>query len=144
MNALRLPATLASLEEVAHYTLELAGRAGLSAEASYRLRLAVDELATNVVMHGYLGGEGELRITGGMDDWTVWLRLEDDAPYFDPGADRPPPDPELPLSERPIGGLGIHLALTALDAFSHDYTDEHNSSTLVIRRPGHQAGTPIE
>jgi anti-sigma regulatory factor (Ser/Thr protein kinase) len=144
MKTLCLPATLESLEEVAHYALELAGRAGLCAEASYRLRLAADELATNVVMHGYRGGEGELRISGGLNEWTVWLRLEDDAPCFDPGADRPPPDPELPLSQRPIGGLGIHLALTALDAFSHRYTDEHNSVTLVIRRPGHQSGTPIE
>ncbi|MFJ9821470.1 ATP-binding protein [Streptomyces sp. NPDC101151] len=137
MNALRLSAALTSLEDVAAYVGELTERAGLPTEAAYRLRLATDELATNVVMHGYRGSEGELRLTGGMDEHTVWIRLEDDTPRFDPSANRLPPRTDLPLSERPIGGLGIHLALTALDDFRHHYTDGHNSSTLVIRRHDH-------
>ncbi|MFD4138611.1 MULTISPECIES: ATP-binding protein [unclassified Streptomyces] len=137
MNALRLSAALTSLEDVARYVLDLAERAGLPTETAYRLRLATDELATNVVMHGYRGSAGELRIAGGMDEETVWIRLEDDAPRFDPGANRPPPQTRLPLAQRPIGGLGIHLALSALDDFSHHYTDGHNSSTLVIRRRDH-------
>ncbi|GAA2752358.1 ATP-binding protein [Kitasatospora cinereorecta] len=134
MSELRLAAALTSLEEIAPYVLDLAERAGLSPEATYRLRLAVDELATNVVMHGYRGGEGELRLVGGMDGQQVWIRLEDDAPPFDPSAGCLLPHTELPLSQRPIGGLGIHLALTALDDFQHRYTDGHNSCTLVIRR----------
>ncbi|MDH6574771.1 ATP-binding protein [Kitasatospora sp. MAP5-34] len=134
MNALRIPAALTSLEDVAHFCQSLAERAGLSTDAAYRLRLATDELATNVVMHGYRGGEGELRLAGGMDEDTVWIRLEDDAPPFDPGAGCRPPQPDVPLAQRGIGGLGIHLALTSLDDFSHRYTDGHNSCTLVIRR----------
>jgi anti-sigma regulatory factor (Ser/Thr protein kinase) len=134
MNSLRLPAELTSLEQVARCVLEHAERAGLSAEAAYRLRLAVDELATNVVMHGYRGRPGELRLSTGTDQQTAWVRLEDDAPCFDPSAGCLLPHAELPLSQRPVGGLGIHLALTALDGFSHSYTDGHNTSTLVIRR----------
>ncbi|MFE3648245.1 ATP-binding protein [Streptomyces sp. NPDC059152] len=137
MNALCLPAALASLDEIARYVLDLAGQAGLPDEPSYRLRLAADELATNVVMHGYRGSAGELRIVGGMDEDTVWIRMEDEAPRFDPGANRVPPQTQLPLAQRTIGGLGIHLALTALDDFSHRYADGHNSSTLVIRRHDH-------
>ncbi|MGF1425304.1 ATP-binding protein [Kitasatospora sp. LaBMicrA B282] len=142
MNPLRLPAEPASLERIARYVLEHAERAGLSAEAGYRLRLATDELATNVVVHGYRGRAGELRLSAGTDGRSAWVRLEDDAPRFDPSAGCLPPRTELPLSERPIGGLGIHLALTALDGFSHDYAEGHNTSTLVIRldRPG----TPTE
>ncbi|MEV7775711.1 ATP-binding protein [Kitasatospora sp. NPDC086791] len=134
MDALRIVATLTSLEEVARFCHELAERAGLAPEAAYRLRLATDELATNVVMHGYRGSEGELRLAGGMDEDTVWIRLEDDAPPFDPAAGCKPPTPDVPLSQRTIGGLGIHLALTALDDFSHRYADGHNRSTLVMRR----------
>ncbi|MFJ9845932.1 ATP-binding protein [Kitasatospora sp. NPDC101155] len=134
MTALRIAAALTSLDEVAHFCHELAERAGLGPEAAYRLRLATDELATNVVMHGYRGGEGELRLTGGMDEDTVWIRLEDDAPPFDPAAGCRPPTPDVPLARRPIGGLGIHLALTALDAFNYRYADGHNRSALVIRR----------
>ncbi|MEU9125471.1 ATP-binding protein [Streptomyces sp. NPDC048506] len=137
MNALCLPAALTSLDEIARYVLDLAGRAGLSDEHSYRLRLATDELATNVVMHGYRGSAGELCIVGGMDEDTVWIRMEDDAPRFDPAAHCVPPQTRLPLAQRTIGGLGIHLALTALDGFGHHYADGRNSSTLVIRRHEH-------
>lgn len=137
MNALCLCAALTSLDEIARYVLDLAGRAGLSEETSYRLRLATDELATNVVMHGYRGRAGELRLVGGMDEDTVWIRIEDDAPRFDPGAHCVPPQTQLPLAQRAVGGLGIHLALTALDDFSHRYADGHNRSTLVMRRHDH-------
>ncbi|WP_037838857.1 ATP-binding protein [Streptomyces sp. NRRL S-1813] len=137
MNALCLSAALTSLDEIARYVLDLAGRAGLSEETTYRLRLATDELATNVVMHGYRGNAGELRLVGGMEADTVWIRMEDDAPRFDPGAHCVPPQTQLPLAQRAIGGLGIHLALTALDDFSHRYADGHNSSTLVMRRHDH-------
>ncbi len=139
-----LPAELASLDEIAGYVLDLAGRAGLPDDTAYRLRLATDELATNVVMHGYAGTAGELRITGGMDEGTVWIRLEDDAPRFDPGANCPDPQTHLPLAQRAIGGLGIHLALTALDDFTHGYADGHNTSTLTVRRddPGDHHPTP--
>ncbi|MEU8517014.1 ATP-binding protein [Kitasatospora sp. NPDC048722] len=138
MTALRLPAALDSLDELARYVLAFAVRAGLPPEAAYRLRLAVDELATNAVLHGYRGRDGELRITTGMDAQTAWIRLEDDAPPFDPGAARPDPHIGLPLAQRPIGGLGIHLALIALDDYQHTRTDGHNTSLLVIRRD-HQA-----
>ncbi|MEU2828853.1 ATP-binding protein [Streptomyces lavendulae] len=134
MNALRLSAALTSLEDVARYVLDLAERAGLTEEASYRLRLATDELATNVVMHGYHGSEGELRIEGGMDEDTVWIRLEDDAPAFDPAAHCLPPDITVPLAERAIGGLGIHLALTSVDEFTYTCTGARNRTTLVMRR----------
>ncbi|MGW2255011.1 ATP-binding protein [Kitasatospora sp. NPDC001660] len=138
MTALRLPAALDSLDELARYVLAFAARAGLPPEVAYRLRLAADELATNVVLHGYRGRDGELRISSGTDGERVWVRLEDDAPPFDPSADRPDPHTDLPLALRPIGGLGIHLALTALDDYRHDHTDGHNTSLLVIRRD-HQA-----
>ncbi|WP_372404655.1 ATP-binding protein [Streptomyces luteireticuli] len=140
LGVLRLPGTLTSLQAVARFALDLAALAGLPDEAAYRLRLAADELATNVVVHGYRGREGELRLEGGVDPDTVWLRLEDDAPRFDPRDGHRPPQTDLPLEQRPIGGLGVHLALTALDDFSHGYADGRNSSTLVIRRdgPGHR------
>ncbi|MEU7164125.1 ATP-binding protein [Streptomyces morookaense] len=135
-GVLRLPGKLTSLQAVARYVLDLAARAGLSADDTHRLRLAADELATNVILHGYRDCQGELRLEGGADLHTVWLRLEDDAPRFDPRQGHRPPQTHLPLERRPIGGLGIHLALTALDGFSHGYTDGRNRSTLVIRRGG--------
>ncbi|HEX5120954.1 MAG TPA: ATP-binding protein [Pseudonocardiaceae bacterium] len=111
----------------------VARRAGLAERAAYRLRLAVDELATNVVTHGYHGGPGRLDVAAGYDaDW-VWLRLEDDAPPFDPRSHDSAPALDGPPRE---GGYGIFLALTNVDSFDYARIGGRNRSTLLMRRPG--------
>ncbi|WP_449064140.1 ATP-binding protein [Planomonospora algeriensis] len=130
----RIPASLESLDVVARYIGSLAERAGLTPATAYRLRLAADELVTNVITHGYRGREGELHLEGGVDRDTVWVRFEDDAPPFDPRAGLRPPEWKVPVAERRIGGLGVFLALTALDGFTYELVSGRNRSTLLVRR----------
>ncbi|WP_214412401.1 ATP-binding protein [Sphaerisporangium fuscum] len=132
----RIPASLESLDEVAGYIRALADRAGLPAARAHRLRLAADELATNIVVHGYRDTQGELAVEGGVDGETVWVRLEDDARPFDPRDGLQAPDQDLPVSCRRIGGLGVYLALTALDGYTYERVAGRNISTLRIRRDG--------
>jgi anti-sigma regulatory factor (Ser/Thr protein kinase) len=42
---------------------------------------------------------------------------------------------DLPLAERPIGGLGVFLAMENVDEFRHEYVDDRNRNILVMRRP---------
>ncbi|MFJ5230893.1 ATP-binding protein [Kitasatospora sp. NPDC088391] len=133
---LAVPAALGSLHQVADFVRGLADRAGLSTEAAYRLRLAADELATNIVVHGYRGAPGPIRLAGHVDGQEVRLRFEDDAPPFDPRRTALPPDLDRPLSERRIGGLGVFLALTSVDCFDYERTDGHNVCTLAVRGAG--------
>ena len=65
----------------------------------------------------------------------VQLRFEDDAPSFDPRDGMHAPDLKAPLSERGIGGLGVFLALTAVDYFGYERVSGRNVSTLVINIP---------
>ena len=60
MEPLILPGTLDSLSKIGAYVLEAASQAGLERKIAYRLRLAVDEIATNSIVHGYdrVGEEG--------------------------------------------------------------------------------------
>src|SRR5439155_1550196 len=51
-NSLTVPATMDALAEIAAFVLAEADAAGLGRQARYRLRLAVDELATNIIIHG--------------------------------------------------------------------------------------------
>ncbi|HXV96967.1 MAG TPA: ATP-binding protein, partial [Anaerolineae bacterium] len=53
MEALTVPGTLDSLSVIGKYVLTAAATAGLDKKVSYRLRLAVDEIATNIITHGY-------------------------------------------------------------------------------------------
>ena len=128
-----VPASLASLEEVAVYVRTLADRAGLSPRDAHRLRLAADELVTNIVLHGYQDREGSLILEGGVDRERVWLRIQDEGRPFDPRTGLRPPEHGVPLAERRIGGLGIFLALSSLDDFSYEPVAGRNTSTLVVR-----------
>jgi anti-sigma regulatory factor (Ser/Thr protein kinase) len=120
--------------DVARFVAALADDAGLTARQSYRLRLAADELATNVVEHGYLGGIGTLDLEAGIRPDLVWLRIQDDAPPFDPVAyareARPTDDP----GSLRAGGCGLLLVRHSVDAFHYDYVAGRNRSTFCVRR----------
>lgn len=134
--ALEVPATVGALGDIATFVLRLAGRAGLDKGAAYRLRLAVDELATNIVMHGYRGGDGRITVRGRSGPGGVRIVIEDSAPAFDPVEGRLPPCPGVPPEDRRIGGLGIHLALTSVDEFDYAHRDGRNISTLTVKAEG--------
>ncbi|MEV7418890.1 anti-sigma regulatory factor [Streptomyces sp. NPDC089919] len=130
--ALEVPATLAALSEIAGFVLGLADAAGLGRGPAYRLRLAVDELATNVVTHGYRGGDGRITVRGRAGAGWVRVLLEDTAPAFDPVAGCLPPATGVPPERRRVGGLGIHLALTSVDEFSYVRIEDRNISALTV------------
>jgi serine/threonine-protein kinase RsbW len=48
-----LPAVLDSLGEIRRYVKEAAERAGIDEARAYQLQLAVDEIATNIILYGY-------------------------------------------------------------------------------------------
>lgn len=140
MQRLTLPATLDSLDAVTRFVEEIGATAGLRDEQRYRLRLAVEEIATNIVTHGY--GESErpvpadasFCVEGAADPDRVWVRLIDGAPEFDPTRTADPADLDRPLEQRQIGGLGIYLVRTSLDEFTYRREDGHNLTTLALKR----------
>ncbi len=73
------------------------------------LHLALDEIVSNVVLHGCTADRAcHISVDLAVDGDEVEVHVRDDADQFDP-LQKPDPDPSLPLSDRPIGGLGIYL-----------------------------------
>jgi serine/threonine-protein kinase RsbW len=112
----------------------LAAAAGMSHSQAYRMRLAAEEITTNTVVHGYLGGDGWIDIDAGFDRNWVWMRFEDDAPEFDPTTYDPAPRLAMEPSAAPPGGLGVFLAVTSVDRFEYSYAGGRNRNLLKIRR----------
>src|SRR5688572_27165387 len=115
MPTLTLPGELESLEPLADLVLEQAALAGLDDKATYQLRLAVDEIATNIIVHGYQehGLKGDLIATAEVDNRSLTVTLEDSAVPYDPldrDIARVEADFDKPLEEREIGGLGVYFA----------------------------------
>jgi anti-sigma regulatory factor (Ser/Thr protein kinase) len=138
---LTVPATLDSLAPIATYVLAAADEAGLDRRARYRLRLSVDELASNIIMHGCAeatdaGVEpAPIELRAEIDDKTLTVTIEDSGAPFDPSDVPPPDDLHLPAEQRKIGGLGVYLALQGVDHFSYDRIGARNRTTLVVNRP---------
>ncbi|HMT21810.1 MAG TPA: ATP-binding protein, partial [Promineifilum sp.] len=104
---------------------------------TYRLSLAVDEIATNVVLHGYAdyNQEGDLTIWAEGDDAQLRIYLEDTGHPFDPRQVPRPHDLDRPLEERRDGGLGIFLALWGVDGFTYHRVGGKNRSVFVMDYP---------
>ncbi|GII66729.1 hypothetical protein Skr01_68140 [Sphaerisporangium krabiense] len=121
---------------VADFVGALAERAGLGRRPAYWLRLAADEITTNIVQHGYRGRCGVVDLEGGIEAGALWLRIEDDAPAFDPRRYDPAPRLAVPLSVREQGGYGLMLAIGKVDEFSYQYVGGRNRNTLIMRLTG--------
>ncbi|MGK3963988.1 ATP-binding protein [Sorangium sp. So ce118] len=115
-----------SLKALREYVEAAANAAGLDRKTTYNLCLAIDEIASNAVIHGYekAGREGPLRISAEIADDILRVTLEDDGICYDSTRSATPSEEELarPLDERPLGGLGIHLALKCVDDIQYACT----------------------
>lgn len=139
MQSLTVPGTLDSLSTIADFVVAAAKQAGLDKKAAYRLRLAVDEIATNIIVHGYeeANYEGEVNLLLNIDDKTLTLTLEDTGVAYDPNQHLVPEEAalKLPLEQRPTGGLGIYLALQGVDKFIYERAANKNRNTVIMNRP---------
>ncbi|MFC0547808.1 ATP-binding protein [Kutzneria chonburiensis] len=119
---------------LADFVAALAVSGGLDSRQSYWLRLAVDEITTNIGQHGYRGLGGLVEIEGAVDDDRVWVRITDEAPAFDPHSHDPAPRLANGAAHDGEGGLGLYLALNGLDRLDHAYVDGRNVNTLMMLR----------
>lgn len=140
-----LPGEPEYLSQVMDYAVWAGTAFGLDEAAVYRLSLAVDEIATNVVLHGYqdAGREGDLVFWSETTAKQLFFFLEDTGQPFDPRQVPRPRDLDLPLEERRDGGLGIFLALWGVDDFTYEQINGKNRSVFVMDKPGTDTGKAI-
>ncbi|MER6944266.1 ATP-binding protein [Nonomuraea sp. NPDC000554] len=130
---LRLDGSQTSLPGVvADFVAALADEAGLTSRQAYWLRLATDEITTNIAHHGYRGGEGVVDIAGEIECDRLRVWIEDDAPPFDPTGYDPAPRLSVPPCQREVGGYGLLLALGKVDEFSYEFVGGRNRNTLIM------------
>ena len=137
MQPLLVSGNLDSLSAIGHFVTAAAELAGLDKKKAYRLRLAVDEIATNIIVHGYdeAGQSGDVLVIAEVDTDALTIILEDTSPPFDPRNLGRPDHIDKPVEERPIGGLGIYLTLENVDKFDYEFVNNHNRNVFVVNRP---------
>jgi serine/threonine-protein kinase RsbW len=131
-----LPGTFDSLSPIRDYIQKAALEFGMDKRATYRLTLAVDEIATNSVMHGYIEAnrQGDLMVEAQISHDKLTIILEDEGGFFDPTTIPEPYSLDLPAEERPIGGLGVFLTLKGVDEFTYERKGDRNRHLFIMHR----------
>jgi serine/threonine-protein kinase RsbW len=131
---LQLDAQPEELPRIAEAVEEMAERDDWPAKLLFQVNLVLEELALNVMTHGRDGGARHLDIILTAAPDAIRVELADDGPQFDPLQEAPEFNPGLPIDERRVGGVGVHLVRTLVDDVSYRYQDGRNRLTLVLPR----------
>ena len=124
----RIPSVSVSLEEVMHTH-------GFSSEDVLDTQLAVEEVITNIINHGYKNAGGEIVISCRINVNQAEVRIRDNAPRFDP-LSLPEPDLEGTIENRKIGGLGVFLVRQVMDEISYRYENGQNILVMIKKKTG--------
>ena len=96
------------------------------------INLALEEIVTNVIEHGYEDSNQHfIIIRFSLQEGEVIAEVEDDAQPFNP-LKVPVPDLNTSLEDRPIGGLGIHLVRNVMDTM--DYRNHEGKNCLKLTK----------
>jgi anti-sigma regulatory factor (Ser/Thr protein kinase) len=100
---------------------------------AYLIRLALEELGTNIVKYAYPhdGQVYESECSLDLSNPPV-LKIKDAGKPFNPLKDAPAPDLESAIEDRPIGGLGLHMLIQSGIQLEYARTDKHNMLTATF------------
>jgi serine/threonine-protein kinase RsbW len=136
---LTLPAVAASLPSFQAAFDQVCTRAGIAAETRNDLQVVLDEVCSNVFKHAYArtadqhaAMSGTLRLIVRRLPAAIEMTFIDQGQVFDP-LSLPAPDLTLPLDERPLGGLGIHLIRQMTDQQSYRHSPAEGNRLSLIK-----------
>lgn len=105
----------------------------LSAEVQHAIQLALGELVSNVIRHAYTDScEHHIQVKVTVQPGEVVVEIEDDGCAFNL-LERPPVELDVPLEQRKVGGLGVHLVREMMDRVEYERCGDHNRVRVAKR-----------
>lgn len=119
-----------SLEEIFRFTGEFFSRERIDRSLQLAVDLAVEEFFTNLVKY-HPETRTDVALSLRRDGERLVVRIvADEAEPFDVTREREVPV-DGPLAERPVGGLGLHLARKVMDRIDYSHAARRGTITLV-------------
>ena len=103
----------------------------LSDSIRRKVNLVFDELLNNIISYAFQDEEEHhigIRVEHSVDKLNI--TISDDGSPFNI-FNKPPPQTDLKLEDRPIGGMGIHLVRSVMDDYYYRRENGKNISTLI-------------
>lgn len=111
---------------------DLAAANRLPADPVTDMRVALDEILSNILRSGFSeGSPHRVEVTLSVDSQALTAEIEDDCAPFDPLAVAVP-DVRGSLHERPVGGLGIHFVRSLMNEVV--YARMHGRNRLMLKK----------
>lgn len=126
---LETEAVLENIPTITTFIDEKLAEFGADDDFRGKMGLALDEAVTNVVLYAYPEKKGLVRLTLKKTGETIVAEIRDQGTPFDP-TQAPPPDLTVPLEQRKIGGLGIHLMRKSVDQLTYRHENGSNVFTF--------------
>jgi anti-sigma regulatory factor (Ser/Thr protein kinase) len=121
-------------ERVAAFLAE----SGVDARAAHHAALVLDELLTNVAIHGAIETPVSVSVTVLPDRITA--EVVDGGAMFDPRVE-PHPDVTAEVEQRQVGGLGLLLVHRVTEGLAYERVGNRNRTTFSIcRTPAKRKG----
>lgn len=128
-----LDSTFAAIDLLSEKFDAFAAERHLSPEVCGTVQLALEEVISNIIKHGYHGEAARpIGVAIRLEDNQIIIDIEDSAPPFDPLA-APGPDLARPMADKAPGGLGIHLVKRIMSSVGYQYANGMNRLTLRKR-----------
>lgn len=112
---------------------ELLSQAGLDEKKSGEVVLALDEVLTNVIRHGYGGEKQSIEIDFCDHADRIEISVRDQGKKFDPTKAAPP---KLPPEK--AGGLGIYLTKSLMDRVDYDQAWTAGNRLILTKYKNHK------
>jgi sigma-B regulation protein RsbU (phosphoserine phosphatase) len=122
---------LPEIERLGRITDDFGQHYQLTAETSHNLKVALDEILTNIISYAYAdSGEHSILTRFCLEQGKLTVEVEDDGRPFNP-LNASEPNTEQLLEDRPIGGLGIHLVRQLMDEL--EYRRQNDRNILIMK-----------
>jgi serine/threonine-protein kinase RsbW len=129
----RIPGSYGEIHPLGADIAQWAAGHAVAPKVANSVVLMLDELLTNVVMHGFRdSGLGTIEVKVSIDRGAIDAVVRDSAPAFDPFS-VPEADTTMGVEERRIGGLGVHFVRKMSDSFEYRRDGEINEVHLRKR-----------
>lgn len=125
--------SLTELSVIRRFVEESVASLGGDHDTGYELALVINEAVTNILVHGYQGRPGRVRIEVRRRNGQISVCLIDWAPLFDPTTLRPA-NIDLPFERRRLGGLGVHMMRELSDELHYQPTPSGENQLTVSKR----------
>lgn len=132
-RSLRLRGEIQQVRAACDFIVEAARDAGFDDDGIFQSQLAVEEIFTNIVEHGYQhnGSDKSIDIVVRVKDEVMTMFILDDAEPFNPLVmDNPNRDRDL--WEREGGGWGVYFVRQYMDEVR--YTVRNNRNCLILEK----------